>query len=335
MSTPRVSLLVPVHNAGPYLEAALDSITSQTMRDFEVLCVDDGSTDGSGALLAARADADSRFRILSPGRIGLVRALNLARSEARADYLARFDADDEMDPRRLDLQADHLDRERDTDIVSCLVRHFPEADVREGNRIYEAWLNGLVRHEEIVRDIFVESPLAHPSVMMRAAAFDRLGGYREMGWPEDYDLWLRAYFLGMRFAKVPEVLLSWRDHGVRATRTDPRYSVQSFLRVKAAFLVKGPLAPKRPFVVWGAGMIGRRLTRLLIQAGRPPLALLDIDKKVIGRTRHGRPILPPEALRRGSALVLGAVGARGARAAIRDRLREWDLEETVDFWMVA
>jgi len=264
-----------------------------------------------------------------------VRAANLARTEARADYLARFDADDEMAPRRLELQAGHLDRERDTDIVSCLVRHFPEADVREGNRIYEAWLNGLVRHEEIVRDIFVESPIANPSVMMRAAAFDRLGGYREMGWPEDYDLYLRAHADGMRFAKVPEVLLLWREHGARVTRTDPRYSVQSFLRAKAAFLVKGPLASGRPFVVWGAGMIGRRLTRLLIQAGRPPLALLDIDRKVIGRTRHGRPILPPEALRRKSALVLGAVGARGARAAIRDRLREWDLEETVDFWMVA
>ena len=89
------------------------------------------------------------------------------------------------------------------------------------------------------------------------------------------------------------------------------------------------------FVVWGAGMIGRRLTRLLLQANRPPVALLDIDPRKIGRTRHGLPVLPPEALRPRSALVLGAVGARGARATIRERLRSWGLEETRDFWMVA
>jgi hypothetical protein len=82
-------------------------------------------------------------------------------------------------------------------------------------------------------------------------------------------------------------------------------------------------------------MFGRRLTRLLVRAGRPPVALLDIDPLKIGRVRHGRPVLPPEAFRPGSALVLGAVGADGAREKIRARLGALGLVETRDFWMVA
>jgi len=332
---PGVSVLIPVRDAGPYLEPALRSVGNQTLRGFEALCLDDGSTDGSSEVLRRFAAADSRFRVISPGRVGLVEALNRLRAAARAPLLARFDADDAMHPRRLELQVDHLRRHEDVAAVGSLVRHFPTRDVRGGNRRYEAWLNSIVTPEEIERNLFVESPLPHPSVTMRAELLDRVGGYRDVGHPEDYDLWLRAWGAGFRFGKVARVLHSWRDHPHRLTRTDPRYAVESFLRAKAEALLKGPLADGRRFVVWGAGMLGRRLTRLLVRAGRPPAALLDIDPKKIGRTRHGRPVIPPEALRRGSALVLGAVGAQGARAEIRARLAGWGLSETRDFWMVA
>ena len=330
---PRVSVLIPVHDAGPYLLPALASVARQTFRDFEALCLDDGSTDGSAEVL--RAFRDPRFRVLSPGRVGLVAALNLLRAEANAPLLARFDADDAMHPRRLEMQVEHLAAHPGIGAVSSLVRHFPRRDVRGGNLRYEAWLNSLVTPEEIERSLFVESPLPHPSVTMRADLLDRAGGYRDVGHPEDYDLWLRAWGLGFRFGKVPRVLHFWREHPRRLTRTDPRYAVEAFLRAKAEALLRGPLADGRTFVVWGAGMLGRRLTRLLVRAGRPPAALLDIDPRKIGRTRHGRPVIPPEALRHKSALVLGAVGAAGARETIRARLLGDGLVETRDFWMVA
>jgi glycosyltransferase involved in cell wall biosynthesis len=332
---PRVSILIPVHDAGSYLGPALDSVRNQTFRDFEALCLDDGSTDGSGEELEEFAARDPRFRVLRPGRVGLVAALNLLRAAARGAYLARFDADDAMHPRRLEMQVDHLDAHAGVGAVASLVRHFPPRDVRGGNRRYEAWLNGIVTPEEIERSILVESPLPHPSVTMRADLFDRVGGYRDNGTPEDYDLWLRAWGLGFRFGKVARVLHYWREHPRRLTRTDPRYAVEAFLRAKADALLRGPLAGGERFVVWGAGMLGRRLTRLLVRAGRPPAALLDIDPGKIGRTRHGRPVVPPEAFRPGSAMVLGAVGAAGARERIRARLLSWGLVETRDFWLVA
>jgi hypothetical protein len=162
-----------------------------------------------------------------------------------------------------------------------------------------------------------------------------VNGYRDTGWAEDYDFWLRVWEAGFRFHKLDKVLHFWRDHATRVTRTHPRYSVEAFLRAKAHFLLRGPLAAGRPFVVWGAGRMGRRLTRILVRAGRPPVALLDIDPAKAGRTRHGRPIIPVEAFRPGSALVLGAVGAKGARELIRTRLAASNLAETRDFWMVA
>jgi len=333
---PRVSVMVPVHNPGAYLVPALESVRGQTLRDFEVVLVDDGCTDGSGEVLDRFAREDRRFRVLRPGRIGLIAAANRLRVEARAPFLARFDADDAMHPRRLELQVRHLDEHPGTDVVSCFVRHFPVPEVRAGNRAYEEWLNGVATHAQIHRDIFVESPVCNPSVMMRAAVFDRVGGYRDTGWAEDYDFWLRVWEAGFRFHKIPRVLHFWREHPARVTRTHPRYSVEAFLRAKAEFLLRGPLRDReRRFVVWGAGMMGRRLTRILVRAGRPPVALLDIDQKKVGRTRHGRPIIPVDAFGPGSALVLGAVGAKGARALIRARLEGWGLEETRDFWMVA
>jgi glycosyltransferase involved in cell wall biosynthesis len=332
---PRVSLLIPVHDAGPYLRPALRSVARQSFLDFEALLLDDGSTDGSPEVLAEIAARDPRFRVLSPGRVGLVKALNLLRAAASAPLLARFDADDAMHPRRLELQVAYLDENKGVGAVASLVRHFPRCSVRGGNLRYEAWLNSLVTHDEIERNLFVESPLPHPSVTMRAELLDRVGGYRDVGHPEDYDLWLRAWGAGFRFGKVARVLHSWRDHPRRLTRTDANYRVEAFLRAKAEALLAGPLAGGRPFVIWGAGMFGRRLTRLLVRAGRAPAALLDIDRGKIGRTRHGRPVVPPEAFRPGSALVLGAVGALGAREEIRARLRGMGLVETRDFWMVA
>ncbi|MHC4958077.1 MAG: glycosyltransferase family 2 protein [Planctomycetota bacterium] len=331
----RLSVMIPVHDPGPYLRPALESVRRQTLRDFEVVCVNDGCTDGSAAVLEEYAASDPRFRVLHPGRIGLIDAANLARREARGQYLARFDADDAMHPRRLELQALWLDENAGVDVVSSMVRHFPTPHVRAGNRAYETWLNGVRSHHQIARDIFVESPIPNPSATMRAEVFDRVGGYRDTGWAEDYDFWLKVWEAGFTFHKLDRVLHYWRDHGQRVTRTHPRYSVEAFLKAKTHFLLRGPLAGGRPFVVWGAGMMGRRLTRLLVRADRPPVALLDIDPKKAGRTRQGRPVIPVEAFKPGSALVLGSVGARVALAKIRERLLAWGLSETDDFWMVA
>jgi hypothetical protein len=169
---------------------------------------------------------------------------------------------------------------------------------------------------------------------------DDLGGYEEHGWPEDYDLWLRMAAAGVTFAKIPEVLVRWRDHPTRLTRSDSRYSVKNFLRAKAHYLARGPLAGCDAVIVWGSGMMGRRLGKRLLDEIVPVVAFVDIDPKKIGRTRQGKPIISPDDFmaewgRYQRPALLAAVGARGARELVRKQVNGLGLIEGRDWWAAA
>lgn len=335
-----VSVLLPVHNAESTLGAAVTSLLRQRHPRFEIIAVDDGSTDGSAALLRTLASGEPRVRVLSPGRVGLIAALNAGLAAAQTDTLVRMDADDIAHPDRLGRQSAYLAAHPDVDVVGCLVRMFPYPDVGEGFRVYEAWLNGIRTPEDVARDIYVESPLAHPSVAARRGALEAAGGYQDHGWPEDYDLWLRLHTAGRRMGKVPEILLYWREGPGRLTRTDGRYSVENFIRAKAHYLRIGPLSKRPEAIIWGAGQMGRRLSKHLQRAGVTLGAFVDIDPKKVGSTRRGAPIVSPEDLPgvwrgAGRPLVLAAVPSRGARALIRGHLDRMGMVETRDYYCVA
>jgi glycosyltransferase involved in cell wall biosynthesis len=331
---------MPCFNAADTVDEAISSLLIQTRPDFEIVAVDDGSSDATEKHLTDWAKHDPRVSVLSIPHGGIIQALNAGISACRAPFIARMDADDRAHPERLEKQISFLDAHPNVAVVGCLVEGFPLQDVGEGFRLYLEWLNQLVTSEAIARELFVESPLVHPSVMIRRSWLVRVGGYQDHGWPEDYDLWMRMHLSGARFAKVPEVLHYWREHTVRLTRTDDRYSLANLLRIKAHYLLKGPLRDRNAVIVWGAGKIGRLISRHLLQDGATLVAFVDIDPSKIGRTRQGIPIIAPEDLvgwwqKSDHPAVLAAVGSRGARALIRDRLTDMELVEGSDWWAVA
>lgn len=332
----RLSILMPCRDAADTLAEAVESLDSQRFRDFQVVAVDDGSTDATPDLLASWASRDSRVRVLRQEPLGIVAALQAAAAEARTELLGRMDADDIAHPDRFERQVALLDARSELAACGTGVRYFPRDLVRDGARRYERWLNGLVESEELERDLFVECPIAHPTLVLRASAFRRVGGYRDPGWPEDYDLLLRLWAGGHRLANVPEVLLRWREDGRRASRTDPRYSPDAFRRCKVQWLRRTLLTGQRAAVVWGAGPVGKRLARELLRQGTPVRAFVDIDPRKIGQEVHGAPVIDAsdvEAHR--GALVLGAVGSPGGRAAIRGELSARGWVELSDYVMVA
>lgn len=337
---PVISVVMPCYNNAGTLDASLNSLARQTLTDFEVIVIDDGSSDGTGGILQDWSRQDERIRVHHQTHQGIIPALNRGLNACQAGYVARMDADDRCHPERLKKQVEYLDAHPKIDVVGSLVSGFPTDQVREGFRVYLRWLNSLVTEAEIRREIFVESPLPHPSVTFRLEAVEEAGGYQDRGWAEDYDLWLRLYLAGVRFAKVPEVLLEWREHPERLTRTDSRYSLENFLRAKAHYLIRGPLNGRDAVIIWGAGMMGKRLSKHLLRAGAPQVAFVDVDPKKIGRTRRGLPIIAPEDLPErwnglSKPVLLAAVGARGARELIRDQLNEFGLREGRDWWAVA
>lgn len=340
LATPAISVLLPVYNGEEFLEECLDSLAEQSCEDFEVVAVDDGSTDATAEILQRWSTLDSRIRVLTRPHSGLVETLNAGLADCRGELIARMDADDRAHPERLALQSLAFKEDPDLAVVACLVSHFPEETLREGLRIYEGWLNSLVTHDQILRERFIESPIPHPAAMVRRSVLEEAGGYREVGFPEDYDLWLRLAAAGKRFGKLPETLYFWRHHEARLTFTDPRYALERFLACKAQHLADGPLNGIDDVIVWGAGQTGRRLSKHLIRAGASVTRFIDIDPTKIGGTLRSRPIHPAEDLPRllqesGSRVLLAAVSSRGARGLIRQRLVSLKLRETVDFWCAA
>ena len=222
MKTPRVSVLLPVFNAAATLTETLASIQAQSCEDFEVVGIDDGSEDESGDVLLEWSRRDGRFRALLADHGGIVAAPNRGLPWCRGEYVARMDADDRMHPERLEKQRAWLEADRSLSVVSCLVEIFPRAATGEGMLVYEAWLNGLVDSAAIEREFFIESPIAHPSAMMRREELVALGGYQDRGWPEDYDLWLSYRAAGRRFAQgAGGLALLARASAAGHARTEP------------------------------------------------------------------------------------------------------------------
>ncbi len=332
---PEVSVVMPVHNAEVTLPAALSSLSRQTMRAFEVVAVDDGSTDGSLELLKHYAAKDQRIKIVPLRRGGIVSALNAGLAEARAGLIARMDADDISHPRRLGLQAEHMRRNPGCALLGSRVRLFPRRVLKDGMLHYERWVNSIISREEIARDLFVESPMAHPSVMLRKDAVQTLGGYRDLGWPEDYDLWLRMAEAGMGMVKLPNTLLFWRESCDRLSRAHGMYSAEGFRRVKAHFLKKWRLAGVSEVQVWGAGRDGKTWAKLLKETGFTVTQFIDIDKKKVGgRACGGIPVVWPADIIKGMP-VLCAVGIKGARYIIREYLTAEGFSEPEEYFFLS
>jgi cellulose synthase/poly-beta-1,6-N-acetylglucosamine synthase-like glycosyltransferase len=335
-AAPPVSVLLPVRDAAEHLDEAARSLEAQTFADFEVVVVDDGSRDATADILADWRVRDRRVRVLRQSPSGIVSALERARTEARGVYLARMDGDDVSEPGRLAAQHALMEAEPATALCGCGVTYFPISSVRSGGLRYERWMNGCRTPDDIARDVFVECPVAHPTFFMRADTVARVGGYRDAGWPEDYDLVLRLWSGGERLAKVPASLLRWRESPSRLSRTDGRYSPEAFLACKVHHLRETLLSDGRRAVVWGAGPVGKSAARALRATGTEVVAFVEVNPRQLGQRIHGTPVTGiDDALRIDGALHLAAVGRAGARERLRGLLAGAGLRELRDFVAIA
>ncbi|MEX2445069.1 MAG: glycosyltransferase family 2 protein [Alkalispirochaeta sp.] len=335
----RISVLLPVYNAAATIDAALRSILQQDISNFELIVVDDGSTDGTSPVLERlvaagggpgagghtpddhRVGAGPHLTVIRTAHRGLVPALTTGWEASRGQYIARMDADDTCDPARLRLQADFLDSHPEIGVVGTAATMPPNAD-NEGYRRYTRWVNGLHHWRQIRRAQFIESPLIHPTVMFRREVMERCGGYREGPFPEDYELWLRWFSQGVRAAALSQPLLTWNDFPGRVSRTPAAVqSRDSFYRVKGSYLARAVEQHRqgRPILIWGAGRRTRRRMESFGTALSTPIAaFIDLrEAPAAPFLQETYPVLSPERVPPPKdAYIVAAVGSRGVRGRI-------------------
>ena len=214
MNKPAVSVVLPVFNAGKHLIAAIGSIVDQSFQDWELLCVNDGSTDSSPLVLDWFAERDSRIRVVHQSNAGVVSAANRAHEMAKAELICRMDADDIAMPSRLMHQVDFMRKNSGHVAVSGVIL---EIDIDSEPLGLQTLAND---HETIVRNLLSRrTGLFQPASIMRAEAFRAIGGFLpKYQWIEDHDLWLRMSRVG-RLGNIDELLLCYRLHAASCTWT--------------------------------------------------------------------------------------------------------------------
>lgn len=329
MAAPIVSVVLPVRDAEATVERAVRDVLRQSLAALELIVVDDGSRDGTRGQLEALARGDARIKVLDGEGKGVVHAANLGVRQAQATLIARMDADDECDPARLAVCVAALEGDPQLSGVGTQVEIFrDDCPVSPNLRAYQHWLNSLTTCERLFADRLVESPLCNPSLMLRREAFEWAGGWSEGDFPEDWELFLRLLGSGRNLRCVEQVLVRWRDHDARVTRTDPRYGLDRHLELKARFLK--PLL-RRPVTMWGAGELGLKLSRLLGGVDR----FVEVNPNKIGMVIDGAPVVGLTAVGAPAGHLVAAVGAKGARAKIRIFLKSEGWIEGRDFTCAA
>ncbi|MBI4515810.1 MAG: glycosyltransferase family 2 protein [Deltaproteobacteria bacterium] len=328
---PLVSILLPAFNAAATLPACLRSVQRQAEPGWQCVIVDDGSGDGTLACARHFAARDERFEVIPAPHLGLVSALNTGLAHCRGRYVARMDADDVMHRERLAVQVRALEATPELAAVGCHVRLFPRDGLRAGRRAYERWLNNIDSAHRVREEAFVECPIVHPTLVIRRELLVEFG-YRDAGWPEDYDLLLRLLAAGYEISVVPRRLLCWRDRPARLSRTSPVYGLDRFAPCKAAFLAAQFLAGHDTYILWGYGDTGRALRRALLAHGKRPSHIVEVHAGRLGNRIHGAAVISPQALAalHGHRLIASVAGAQ-PRRQIRQALQAMGFCELHDF----
>ena len=261
-----VSILMPVYNAEKYLFECLTSILKQSLTNWELIAINDYSTDKSQEILTSFQAQDQRIKVFqNNGKKGIIPSLQFGYRHAEGHFISRMDADDLMHPQKLRLMRKALIENPSKQIAVPLVEYFSDQVLGEGYQKYAKWLNALTTSETNFRDMYKECIIPSPAWMLNRFNFEKAGGFNNNLYPEDYDLCFRWYKYNYKIVGIKKVLHYWRDYSNRSSRVDPNYADQNFNALKLHYFQILDLDQKRTLVLWGAGKKAKKLALLLIE----------------------------------------------------------------------
>ncbi|MCH2233814.1 MAG: glycosyltransferase [Crocinitomicaceae bacterium] len=300
-SAPEISIITPVRNGSIYLTECFQSIIKQSFTNFEWIIINDHSTDNTPELLNDFKAHDSRIHVYENQGKGIIDALNTATELARGIFITRMDADDRMPVYKLENLLGLLENQTNT-VATGHVKYIENEHLKAGYMRYADWLNLMCDNHLHYRDIFRECPLASPAWMMRKEDFVRIGGFKDLEYPEDYDFAFRCFENSVKIVSTSDVVHEWRDYPERTSRNDPNYADNSFIDLKLRRYFQLFYSLTEPLTVWGAGKKGKEIARKLIEREIEFDWVCDNPNK-IGVDIYGKKLKHYSTLKSGQAII--------------------------------
>ncbi|MFK7810971.1 MAG: glycosyltransferase [Maribacter sp.] len=332
MQNPLVSIIIPFKNTAVFLEECLVSIRKQTHLNWEVLAVDDHSSDESLKIVQGFSEEDSRIQVFQNPGTGIIEALRTGYSKSQGQFITRMDSDDIMTTNKLEILAASLLKSGKGHLAIGQVKYFSDSGISNGYSRYEIWLNQLTKVGNNYSEIYKECVVPSPSWMVYREDLDNCGAFESNIYPEDYDLAFRFYEKGLKCIPCNQLLHHWRDYETRTSRTSENYAQNYFLEIKLHYFLKLEYHTNRPLVVWGAGNKGKAISKLLLEKQIDFHWVCDNPKK-IGKSIYGKEMLHYEFLQtlRNSQCIV-TVANEEAQVVIRDYLAELELVSMKDYF---
>lgn len=328
-----ISVLMPVKNAMPYLTECLDSILNQTETNWELIAIDDHSTDMSRAVLQSYADRDNRITCLPNDGKGIIDALRTAYASSSGRYITRMDADDIMSADKLSTLRSKLIIHGAGHLAVGGVTYFSDGELGDGYRRYEAWLNRLTAEGDNFIQIYKECVIPSPCWMLHRDDFEQVGAFDSDVYPEDYDLAFRMYQTGLEVIPCTENLHLWRDYGTRTSRNDPNYADNRFLDLKCHHFLQHDYDMTRSVAVWGAGKKGKAIIKNLQEAYIEELHWITDNQNKIGHDIYDITLMSSEQITDlDLPQIIIAVANDEENAAIQDRLNAMGYYTMIDYF---
>jgi len=328
----QISILMPVKNAESFLTECLDSIISQSYENWELVAVDDGSSDDSLQILKNYEQSDHRITAYRNDGVGIIAALRLAYSYCQGGMITRMDADDIMTTDKIEVLHKNLNIYGPGHLAVGGVKYFSSKPLGEGYKRYEQWLNGLTAEGENFTELYRECVIPSPCWMLYKADLEQVGAFDSDLYPEDYDLAFRMYQADLEVIPCIKQIHLWRDHPARSSRNDPNYLDNRFIKLKCHHFMEYNFED-RPLVVWGAGKKGKSIIQHLKQR-LPDLYWITENEKKIGHEIYGITVDSPDLLTElFLPQVIVAIANPDDQAAVDQRLFTMGLYPMVDYFL--
>lgn len=330
---PLVSILMATKDTEPFLKACLDSIVGQTYSNWELIAINDHSTDGSAEMLEEYALLDERIRVVHSERSLLIPALKEGYEHVKGTLLNRMDSDDKMPLDKIEVLVREWQRYGRGHIIAGGTEHFvDEGEVGDGFRRYERWLNEVARTSSHYEEIYKECVIPSHCWLIHREDFEAVDGFEPEVYPEDYDLCFRFYKHGLKVIGIDKILHHWRDRSNRISRTWDCYKDNRYYGLKLDYFFQIDRDMNRPLVLWGAGRNGKDMAKLLQEKEAKFHWVCDNERKVgvdiYGVIMQHLDELP--SMERPQIII--AVASPDGKLEIKEKLASWNKKPREDYW---